>query len=137
MRGSLRPERQFGQVGAEIVGSDAAAADVEVIVMATSALTELGVDELTVDLGMPNLVPAILAASSLTEEALRTRLRLALDRKDVAAIDALTPALGGRRRTVVHSGEDQRAGRSGARGARGSRSAAGRGGGTGASHGRS
>ena len=60
--------------------------------MATSALTELGVDELTVDLGMPNLVPAILAASSLTEEALRTRLRLALDRKDVAAIDALTPA---------------------------------------------
>ena len=62
--------------------------------MATSALTELGVDELTVDLGMPNLVPAILAASSLTEEALRTRLRLALDRKDVAAIDALTPALG-------------------------------------------
>jgi ATP phosphoribosyltransferase regulatory subunit len=95
VRGSqLRPERQFGQVGAEIVGSDAAAADVEVIVMATSALTELGVDELTVDLGMPNLVPAILAASSLTEEALQTRLRLALDRKDVAAINALTPALG-------------------------------------------
>jgi ATP phosphoribosyltransferase regulatory subunit len=95
VRGSqLRPERQFGQVGAEIVGSDAAAADAEVIVMATSALTELGVDELTVDLGMPNLVPAILAASSLTEQALQTRLRLALDRKDVAAIDALTPALG-------------------------------------------
>jgi ATP phosphoribosyltransferase regulatory subunit len=94
VRGSqLRPERQFGQVGAEIVGSDAAAADVEVILMATSALIELGVDELTVDLGMPNLVPAILA-SSLPEEVLRTRLRLALDRKDVAAIDALTPALG-------------------------------------------
>jgi ATP phosphoribosyltransferase regulatory subunit len=94
VRGSqLRPERQFGQVGAEIVGSDAAGADIEVICMATSALIELGVDELTVDLGMPNLVPAILA-SSLPEEALRTRLRLALDRKDVAAIDALTPALG-------------------------------------------
>jgi ATP phosphoribosyltransferase regulatory subunit len=93
VRGSqLRPERQFGQVGAEIVGSDAAAADIEVIGMATSALIELGVDELTVDLGMPNLVPAILA--SRMPEALRTRLRLALDRKDVAAIDTLTSALG-------------------------------------------
>jgi ATP phosphoribosyltransferase regulatory subunit len=94
VRGSqLRPERQFGQVGAEIVGSDAAAADIEVIGMATSALIELGVDELTVDLGMPNLVPAILA-SRMPEEALRTRLRLALDRKDMAAIDDLTPVLG-------------------------------------------
>jgi ATP phosphoribosyltransferase regulatory subunit len=95
VRGSqLRPERQFGQVGAEIVGSESAAADVEVIAMATSALASLGVSRLTVDLGAPNLVPAILAASSVPDEALRTRLRLALDRKDVAAIDALTPALG-------------------------------------------
>jgi ATP phosphoribosyltransferase regulatory subunit len=95
VRGSqLRPERQFGQVGAEIVGSESAAADVEVIAMATSALASLGVSGLTVDLGAPNLVPAILVASSVQDEALRTRLRLALDRKDVAAIDTLTPALG-------------------------------------------
>ena len=95
VRGSqLRPERQFGQVGAEIVGSESAAADVEMIVMATSALAGLGVGGLTVDLGMPNLVPAILASSSTGSEPARARLRLALDRKDAAAIDAMAPALG-------------------------------------------
>lgn len=95
VRGSqLRPERQFGQVGAEIIGSDKAAADVEVIVMATSALAELGASGLSVDLGAPNLVPAILEASNVTDEAVRTRLRLALDRKDAAAIDTMAPALG-------------------------------------------
>ena len=95
VRGSqLRLERQFGEVGAEIIGSDKAAADVEVIVMATSALAELGASGLSVDLGAPNLVPAILEASNVTDEAVRTRLRLALDRKDAAAIDAMAPALG-------------------------------------------
>ena len=95
VRGSqLRPERQFGQVGAEIVGSQAAAADVEMIVMATSALAELGVGGLTVDLGMPNLVPAILASSGTGGEQAGARLRLALDRKDAAAIDAMASALG-------------------------------------------
>lgn len=94
VRGSqLRPERQFGQVGAEIVGSDAAAADVEVIIMATSALAELGVGGLTVDLGLPTLVPAMLAAAPLAAAAER-RLRLALDRKDEAAIATMAPALG-------------------------------------------
>src|SRR5512147_1936231 len=42
VRGSqLRPERQFGQVGAEIVGAAEAAADAEVVLMATAALAEL------------------------------------------------------------------------------------------------
>ena len=97
VRGSqLRPERQFGQVGAEIVGSESAAADVEMIVMATSALAEMGVAGLTVDLGMPNLVPAILASSSPRDDPDRARLRLALDRKDAATINAMAPALGER-----------------------------------------
>jgi ATP phosphoribosyltransferase regulatory subunit len=95
VRGSqLRPERQFGQVGAEIVGSESAAADIEMIVMATSALGELGVGGLTVDLGMPNLVPAILASSTRAGEPAGARLRLALDRKDAAAIDAMASAIG-------------------------------------------
>jgi ATP phosphoribosyltransferase regulatory subunit len=92
----LRPERQFGQVGAEIFGATSVAADVEVIVMATSALTGVGVGALTVDLGMPNLVPAILAASDTLSEGVHRRLRLALDRKDIAAIEALAAAVGRR-----------------------------------------
>lgn len=101
VRGSqLRPERQFGQVGAEIVGSDAAAADVEMIIMATSALAELGVGGLTVDLGLPTLVPAMLAAAPLAAAAER-RLRLALDRKDEAAIAAMAPVLGEARAAML------------------------------------
>src|SRR4030095_6786786 len=34
----LRPERQFGQVGAELVGSEAAAADAEVVLLSVEAL---------------------------------------------------------------------------------------------------
>jgi ATP phosphoribosyltransferase regulatory subunit len=94
LRGTqLRPERQFGEVGAEIVGSDAAAADVEVIVMATSALADLGVSGLTVDLGFPTLGPAILADAPL-DPGTDHRLRVALDRKDLAAIAAMAPVLG-------------------------------------------
>ena len=116
VRGSqLRPERQFGQVGAEIVGCAAAAADVEVIIMATTALAELGVGGLTVDLGMPTLVPAIIAAAPLGAADER-RLRLALDRKDIAAIPAMAPVLGaGPRGDAVAPGGEQRAGGYGAR----------------------
>ncbi|MBK8175883.1 MAG: ATP phosphoribosyltransferase regulatory subunit [Rhodospirillales bacterium] len=89
----VRPERQFGQVGAEIVGSDGPAADVEVMVMATSALAELGVAGLTVDLGLPRLVPEILAAITCDPDS-EARARLALDRKDAAAIAELAPVLG-------------------------------------------
>jgi ATP phosphoribosyltransferase regulatory subunit len=96
----LRPERQFGQVGAEIVGTDTPAADVEVIVMATQALSELGVSGLTVDLGLPTLVPAMLA-DAIVDTATEDRLRLALDRKDLAAITALAPVLGDARAAML------------------------------------
>jgi len=93
VRGSqLRPERQFGEVGAEIVGSDAPAADVEVIVMATSALADLGIAGLSVDLGLPTLVPALLGGTP-RDAATEARVRLALDRKDVAALAAMRPEL--------------------------------------------
>lgn len=89
----LRPERQFGQVGAELVGAPAGAADVEVIVMAAEALAAVGIGGLCVDLSAPSLVPAILAERGL-DAATRERLTDALDRKDAAAVAALAPAVG-------------------------------------------
>src|SRR5579862_4060927 len=84
----LRPERQFGQVGAELIGSDLATADAEVISLAAETLTALGVAGLSIDLSLPTLVPAILAALGVGEEAAR-RLRTALDHKDAAALAAV------------------------------------------------
>lgn len=83
----LRPERQFGQAGLELIGSDSPAADVEVVVLATRALAEAGVTEASVDLGVPPLVPAVCA--ELGCDLATPGLREALDHKDVAAVSAL------------------------------------------------
>ena len=83
----IRPERQVGQVGAELIGSDALAADVEAVTLATAALAASGVDGLSVDLTMPTLVPAVCAAFGLAGAA-ADQLRAALDHKDVAGVAA-------------------------------------------------
>lgn len=81
----LRPERQFGQVGAELIGSDSPAADAEAVLLSVEALESLGVKKLTVDLSSPRLAPAVIAAARLDAEAAR-RVREALDRKDQSAV---------------------------------------------------
>ncbi len=83
--GQPRNRRQFVQVGAELIGTKAAAGDVEVILLAAGALRSRGVEGLSVDLGMPTLVPALCRQLGLAAEA-QTRLRQALDRKDAAAV---------------------------------------------------
>jgi ATP phosphoribosyltransferase regulatory subunit len=90
----LRAERQFGQVGAEILGAAAPGADAEVILMAAAAVEQLGLTDLTVDLGLPTLVPSILADFDLDDEA-GTRLRTALDRKDMVEVGEMAPVIGG------------------------------------------
>jgi ATP phosphoribosyltransferase regulatory subunit len=83
----LRPERQFIQAGVEIVGSEAACADAEIILLAVEALGEAGVANLSVDINMPTLVPALCRAVGLEGRA-EAELRAALDRKDAAAVAA-------------------------------------------------
>lgn len=81
----LRPERQFGQAGIELIGHDSAAADAEVAVLAAEALTELGVAGVSIDLSLPTLVPTLLGELKLSaEEALRG----SLDHKDAAGVMA-------------------------------------------------
>lgn len=84
----LRGERQFGQVGVELIGTATPAADAEVILMATAALHDLGVDDLSVDLCLPTLVPAVCKDQGVDEKAERA-LRDALDRKDAADLAGL------------------------------------------------
>jgi len=84
----IRPERQVGQVGAELIGSDDLAADVEAVTLAAAALGASGVDGLSVDLTLPTLVPALCAAFGLAGATLEP-LRAALDHKDVAAVAAV------------------------------------------------
>ncbi len=83
----LRPERQFKQIGAELIGAADAAADVEAVMMAVEALTALGVGPLSVDLTLPTLVPALIKGLGVPARSV-AGLRAALDRKDAAAVDA-------------------------------------------------
>ena len=86
VRGSaLKPERQFAQVGTELIGVDTAEADAEAILLTVDALAAIGVPSLTVDLNLPTLVAAVAAGLKIGAESLRM-LRRALDRKDEAAI---------------------------------------------------
>ena len=89
VRGSqLRPERQIIQVGAELIGSAAPAADAEIIVMAVEAIAALGVAGISVDLTVPRLVPTLFERHGLSGEA-AVAIRAALDRKDPAGVAAL------------------------------------------------
>ncbi len=89
VRGSqLRPERQFAQAGVELIGATDATGDAEVVALAIEALTALGVENLSVDLNLPPLVGALAKDLGLAAEQV-AELRLALDRKDAAAVTDL------------------------------------------------
>jgi ATP phosphoribosyltransferase regulatory subunit len=89
----IRPERQIGQVGAELIGAAGPAADVEAIAVAGEALARIGVPALSVDITLPALVP-ILAEAHDIAGAQAASLRAALDHKDAAAVGAAAGAAG-------------------------------------------
>jgi ATP phosphoribosyltransferase regulatory subunit len=89
----LRPERQFTQIGAELIGAAGEAADVEAVTMAIDGLTRLGVRKLSVDLTVPALVPHVLASLEAPARA-AAAVRAALDRKDAAGVDVAAAPLG-------------------------------------------
>jgi ATP phosphoribosyltransferase regulatory subunit len=84
----IRPERQVGEVGAELIGAAGPAADVEAIAVAGEALAAIGVPDLSVDLTLPTLVPAVAEAYGIAG-ARAAALRAGLDHKDAAAVAAV------------------------------------------------
>lgn len=84
----VSPEREMVQVGAELIGSATAEADAEIILVGVEALRAAGVERLSLDLLVPPLVPAVLAGLEMPAGDL-ARLRAAIDRKDIAAVEAL------------------------------------------------
>jgi ATP phosphoribosyltransferase regulatory subunit len=89
----IRPERQIGQVGAELIGASSPAADVEAIAVAGEGLAALGVPHLSVDITLPTLVPAVAEAYGISGQQ-AAALRTALDHKDASAAAAAAGAAG-------------------------------------------
>ena len=89
VRGSqLRPEREFLQAGAELIGASEPASDAETIGLAAMALQAVGVRDVSVDINLPTLVPSLCKAFELPDVVVQ-QVRNALDRKDIAAVEAI------------------------------------------------
>lgn len=80
----LRNARQHWQAGAELIGIGSAQADAEVILVAVNALQKLGIADVTVDINLPGLAPALLG-DAYQNPAVQT----AIARKDMTALRAL------------------------------------------------
>lgn len=89
----IRPERQVGQVGAELIGAAGPAADVEAIAVAGEALAAIGVPRLSADITLPRMVPAIAEAYGIAGPR-AVALRAALDHKDASAVAAVAGEAG-------------------------------------------
>ncbi|MDG2243905.1 MAG: ATP phosphoribosyltransferase regulatory subunit [Rhodospirillaceae bacterium] len=84
----LRPDRQFTQVGFELIGPDTVAADAEAIIVAAQAVAGIGIKDITVDLALPPLVPALLETAGLNGDEIEL-LYAALNHKDASEIRKL------------------------------------------------
>jgi len=87
----LRPERQFTQAGAELIGADTPRADAEVILLAAQALCAVGVQDLSVDISLPTLVRQVCAAHGL-DAGQQEAVRAAMAHKDTAGLPPLPEA---------------------------------------------
>ena len=87
--GQLEPERERTQLGAELVGSDSVAAATEIVTMAIEALKAAGVQNISVDFTLPDLVDT-LARSAFPLDAVNIEaVRGELDAKDAGGLAAL------------------------------------------------
>jgi ATP phosphoribosyltransferase regulatory subunit len=86
----MRPERQIGQAGVELIGTTAAAADAEVVLLADEALEAVGVGQPAIDLNMPVLAPTMLSEAGIADPK---PLIAALDRKDISAVRQMAAQL--------------------------------------------
>ena len=79
----INPERQFVQIGAELIGATAPEHDAEVIIAALESLTAIGLKDLSLDLNVPRLLDVLLGDDD------NAPLREAVRHKDSRAVAQL------------------------------------------------
>lgn len=85
----LRPEREEMQLGAELIGTDSVAAATEVVTVAIEALQAAGVEGITIDFNLPDLVDQLAAGPLPLDAELIAPVRARLDAKDAGGLVAL------------------------------------------------
>jgi ATP phosphoribosyltransferase regulatory subunit len=92
--GQLAPDRQVAQAGIELIGGAEPTADAEIVLVGAEALAAAGLTNVSFDLTLPTLTPALLDDAGIGG-AQRAALARALDRKDAAAVARHAGALAG------------------------------------------
>ena len=77
----LRPERQFQQVGAEIIGSESYKADVEIINLAYKTLKNIGVKNIVIEITAPFFLDSLLKI--IKDKNLKNQLKKFILLKDI------------------------------------------------------
>ncbi|KUK10340.1 MAG: ATP phosphoribosyltransferase regulatory subunit [Clostridia bacterium 41_269] len=80
--------REFFQAGVELIGADSCFADAEIIILASRALQEVGVEDFRIGIGDTNLLNSILELCNL-EEKIKTKLKKAVAEKDYVTINTI------------------------------------------------
>ena len=77
----LRPERQFQQVGAEIIGAESYKADVEIINLAYETLKIIGVKDIVIEISAPFFLDKLLKL--IKDAKTRVKLKKLIELKDL------------------------------------------------------
>ncbi len=83
----LGRQREYTQVGAELLGVDTPLADTEILSLALECLDSVGFPKAAVEIGHPGFVRAVLQATNLEPDAIQT-LRTAIHRKNAPELQA-------------------------------------------------
>lgn len=81
----LRPERQFAQVGCELIGEDSVEADVELALLALKALHDGGIKGLSIDLTVPTTLLHLYDEAAIAEDE-RVALDDLIEKRDTDAL---------------------------------------------------
>ena len=85
----LDPVRQRLQVGAELIGADSVAAATEVVLTAIEALEAVGIEQISVDFTLPDLVTTLASGPFPLDEDQADAVRRELDSKDAGGLKAV------------------------------------------------
>ena len=88
--GQMRTERQFTQVGCEIIGDAGVQTDIEICVLAVLGLRALGIKDITLDFNIPGFVSRL--TQGLDTEKLAA-VQKAVAQRDHQALSGLLPVL--------------------------------------------
>ncbi len=94
----LGRQREYTQVGAELLGVNTPLADAEILSLALECLHSVGFAQAAVEVGHPGFVRAVLSETKLEASAIE-RLRTAIHRKNASELQMLLDSFGVRGKT--------------------------------------